>query len=323
LLTCSREKWVKIPPGKSLFSAPTGKGLPIGNLTSQFLANVYLNPLDQFIKHGLKAKYYIRYVDDMILVHEDRHVLETWRDNIEDFLHNRLLLEIHPKRRIIRPVSNGADFVGYVVRPSHLLVRRRIVDRCKAAIARHSRNVFRKEAKNVVLSFPPDVYQQLYMTIQSYFGLFKHASSTRLCDSLFARRPWIGLIFQRRGARISKRWAFPGKPANLKTQYGYFRRRFRGVILFQVGKYFELFDRDAIWAKAQLGMKRIHARPRFYARCGVHRLRCGTIVKRLTTAQRNILVVAQNDMPRGHLKDRIGVSLVLKHRSPKGGSESH
>ena len=114
LLTCSREKWVKIPPGKSLFSVPPGKGLPIGNLTSQFLANVYLNPLDQFIKHGLKAKYYIRYVDDMILVHEDQHVLVTWRDSIEGFLRNRLLLEMHPVRRMIRPVSNGADFVGHM-----------------------------------------------------------------------------------------------------------------------------------------------------------------------------------------------------------------
>jgi hypothetical protein len=311
LLTCSHKKWVKILPGKSLFSVPPGKGLPIGNLTSQFFANVYLNPLDQFIKHDLKAKYYIRYVDDLILVHKDRYILEAWRNRIEEFLRNRLLLEMHPVRRIIRPVSNGADYVGYVVRPSHLLIRRRIVNRCKAAIAGQSKVILHKETEKLVIFFPPDVYQQMYATIQSYFGLFLHASSKSLCDSMFAHRPLLRLLFQRRGFIIRKRWVFPGKPANLKTQYGFFRRHFCGVILFQVGKYFELFDRDAIWSEKNLGMKRIPARFRFYARCGVYRARRQELINRLTAAQQNVLVVAQSDRPLGHMKNRMGVTFVF------------
>jgi hypothetical protein len=311
VLTCSKEKWRNIPPGKSLFGAPPGKGLPIGNLTSQFLANVYLNPLDQFVKHQLKAKAYIRYVDDMILVHEERQVLAGWLDEIEVFLRTHLLLDLHPTRRFIRPVSNGADFVGYIVRPTHLLVRRRIVDRCKAAIARYSKSVVRKEAEGLVLFFPPDIYQHMYATMQSYFGLFRHAASMRLRDSLFVRFFWLGLIFERWRKKIRKRWVFSGKPVHLKNQYGFFRRRFCGTILFQVGRYCELFDRDAIHAAADLGLKRISARPRFYARCGTHRARCRAMVERLAKTQRNVLVVAQSGRNHGILKERVGVTLVL------------
>jgi len=317
VFTCSREKWCKIPNGKSLFSVPPGKGLPIGNLTSQFFANMYLNPLDQFVKHALKAKYYIRYVDDMILVHEERRVLETWVVRIEDFLQNRLLLELHPIRRIIRPVNNGADFVGYIVRPSHLLVRRKTVDRFKAAIGSHSKKVLGKKDGNVFLSFPPVGYQQLHATIQSYFGLFRHASSKRLYDSMFTRNPWLEFLFERRGDKLRQRWVFPGKPADLRTQFGFFRRRFRGVILFQVGRYFELFDRDAVWASAAFAMTSIAARPGFYARCGVHRMRCWLMIKRLMAVQRDILVVAQTGMPHGSLKARMGVALFFTQLCPK------
>jgi DNA mismatch repair ATPase MutS len=103
----------------------------------------------------------------------------------------------------------------------------------------------------------------------------------------------------------------------LRTQFGFFRRRFRGVILFQVGRYFELFDRDAVWASAALGMTRIAARPGFYARCGVHRMRCRLMIKRLMTAQRDILIVAQTGMPHGSLKTRMGVALFFTQLCPK------
>ncbi len=74
-----------IPDHKSLFKVSPDQGLPIGNLTSQFLANVYLNELDQFIKHKLKAKYYLRYVDDLVLLSQDKEQLKIWRDEIDKF----------------------------------------------------------------------------------------------------------------------------------------------------------------------------------------------------------------------------------------------
>jgi len=87
--------------------------MPLGNLTSQFLANVYLNELDQFVKHKLKAKYYIRYVDDFVILHKNKQQLETWKKEIEKFLREELNLELHPDKSKIINLSNIVDFVGF------------------------------------------------------------------------------------------------------------------------------------------------------------------------------------------------------------------
>lgn len=116
-----------LPPDKSLFTVPRGKGLPIGNLTSQFFANVYLNELDAFVKHTLKIKYYVRYVDDFVMMHESIDELKRYEREITAFLLDRLKLIIHPKKVFIRPISDGIDFVGYVVRPDYILIRKRVV----------------------------------------------------------------------------------------------------------------------------------------------------------------------------------------------------
>ena len=117
----------KLPPDKSLFTAAKGKGLPIGNLTSQFFANVYLNELDQFVKHTLKAKYYLRYVDDFLILDMDKAKLEDFRRKITDFAKETLSLTIHPEKNFIEPVSQGIDFVGYLVHSDYVLIRKRVV----------------------------------------------------------------------------------------------------------------------------------------------------------------------------------------------------
>ena len=86
--------WGYIPDHKTLFNCPESKGLPIGNLTSQFFGNVYLNPLDQFVKHELKAQRYVRYVDDVVLLHPDRQVLVQWKQAMERFLGEKLALRV-------------------------------------------------------------------------------------------------------------------------------------------------------------------------------------------------------------------------------------
>ncbi len=91
----------------------TEKGMPLGNLTSQFLANVYLNELDYFVKHKLKAKYYIRYVDDLVILHHSREQLEIWKQEINEFLRKELKLELHPEKSYISSLSRGIDFVGF------------------------------------------------------------------------------------------------------------------------------------------------------------------------------------------------------------------
>ena len=87
--------------------------MPLGNLTSQFFANVYLNELDYFVKHELKAKYYIRYVDDFVILHNSKSQLEKWKKEINRFLIEELKLELHPQKSKIIPLSKGIDFVGF------------------------------------------------------------------------------------------------------------------------------------------------------------------------------------------------------------------
>ena len=111
------ELLAKVPPHKSLFNAPADTGLPIGNLSSQFFANVYLNALDQFCKHQLGARHYVRYVDDFILLNESPQWLNDAHDRIRDFLPARLGARLNPTKTVLQPVDRGIDFVGHVIRP--------------------------------------------------------------------------------------------------------------------------------------------------------------------------------------------------------------
>ncbi|MGQ4870060.1 RNA-directed DNA polymerase, partial [Aeromonas caviae] len=117
----------RIPPHKSLFHAQPGKGLPIGSLTSQFFANVYMNELDQYAKHQLRIGGYIRYVDDIILLGPDVATLMAWKAQIECFLRERLALTLHPRKTVIQRCKQGADFLGAIVHPGHRLSRQRTV----------------------------------------------------------------------------------------------------------------------------------------------------------------------------------------------------
>lgn len=101
------------------------KGMPLGNLTSQFFANVYLHELDYFIKHKLKAKYYIRYVDDFVTLHSSEKQLECWKKQIDKFLKENLKLELHPEKSKIINLSNGIDFVGFRIFYNYKLLRKR------------------------------------------------------------------------------------------------------------------------------------------------------------------------------------------------------
>ena len=120
-----------LPPQKSLFHAEEGKGLPIGNLTSQFFANVYLNALDQHIKHMLKCRFYVRYCDDLLLLDGSLEKLEAIREKIRVFVERELLLNLNEKHGRVTTVMNGIDCLGYIVRPDYTLTRRRVVNNLK------------------------------------------------------------------------------------------------------------------------------------------------------------------------------------------------
>ena len=112
-----------------------GIGMPLGNLTSQFFANVYLNEFDYFIKHELKVRYYLRYVDDFVILHHSKAQLEEWKQKINEFLNNELKIELHPEKSKVIPLSKGIDFVGFRNFYCFKLLRKRNILKMKSKIA--------------------------------------------------------------------------------------------------------------------------------------------------------------------------------------------
>jgi len=133
-------------------------GLPLGNLTSQLFANIYLDELDQFIKHKLKIKYYLRYGDDFIILDTDKNKLEKIILQLSDFLPSNLKLTLHPSKIIIRKLRQGIDFLGYIVLPHYRVLRTKTKKR---------------------------MMRRLNQTnLPSYLGLIKHCDSYRLKKQL-------------------------------------------------------------------------------------------------------------------------------------------
>jgi len=111
-------------------------GMPLGNMTSQFFANVYLNEFDQFVKHELKAKHYIRYVDDFVILHYDKDVLESYKVIINHFLKEKLQLELHPTKSEILFLKRGISFLGFRNFAYHRLLRKANILNMKRQIKR-------------------------------------------------------------------------------------------------------------------------------------------------------------------------------------------
>jgi len=114
-----------------------GKGMPLGNLTSQFFANVYLNELDYFVKYQLKAKYYLRYVDDFVILHNSKQQLYFWKEQISRFLTEELNLELHPEKSKVISLSRGIDFVGFRNFYYFRLLRKRNIHKILAKIRQY------------------------------------------------------------------------------------------------------------------------------------------------------------------------------------------
>jgi len=158
---------ILIPKEKSLFYS-NGKGLPIGNLTSQFFANAYLDQLDKYI-YSLGHKYYVRYVDDFIILGGKEMVTEI--PIIRQFLKEKLDLQLSEKKIKFQQIERGIDFLGYYIKPDYILVRRKIVSRFKDKMYR--------------LENPKT--KDLLSIVNSYFGHFIHASSFRLRKTIYER----------------------------------------------------------------------------------------------------------------------------------------
>ena len=167
-----------LPDYKSLWYADSSKGLPIGNLTSQFFSNVYLNVLDQYVKHHLKCKYYCRYVDDFIILSENPQQLNEWHKDLTIFLKNRLQLDLHQNKRELNKISRGIDFTGYVIKPRHTLPRQRTL-----------RRVFRtiKTCRKSPDWFTQSGLKSYRATVNSYLGMLRHLNGCKLRKQICLR----------------------------------------------------------------------------------------------------------------------------------------
>ncbi len=144
------------------------KGLPLGNLTSQLLVNVYMNTFDQFVKHKLKAKYYVRYADDFVLLSHDKVEIEQLLVSIIVFLRKRLKLELHPNKVSIQTFASGVDFLGWVHFPNHRVLR----TATKRRMLKRTRGL---EADS--------------QTVLSYLGMLRHGNTGKLRDTIKRQTP--------------------------------------------------------------------------------------------------------------------------------------
>lgn len=156
------------------FNHSPGKGLPLGNVTSQLFSNVYLNEFDQFVKHKLKVKYYIRYCDDFVIVDCRESVLKGLIPIISNFIKNELKLDLHPRKTEIRKIHQGCDFLGYIL----LLHYRILRTSTKNRILKNISNIKSKYEQGLVSE------SRFTNTISSYLGILNHCKSEMILDQI-------------------------------------------------------------------------------------------------------------------------------------------
>lgn len=158
-----------VPKQKSLFTVPPGKGLPIGNLTSQFFANIYMNELDQFLARRLDPRplYWQRYVDDVVCLDNDPSRLKQLSSEINKFLHSRLSLELHPQKTVLQPLARGLDHLGYFHLPNRIYPRKRVLHAAKNKL-------------HLALLGPDHTADDILPWANSYLGHFGHADAYNL-----------------------------------------------------------------------------------------------------------------------------------------------
>lgn len=144
------------------FSKTPNKGLPLGNLTSQLFVNIYMNEFDQFVKHKMKVRYFIRYADDFVVLSQDKPWLEELLPKMGDFLSERLRLELHPNKVYIKTISSGVDFLGWVHFSDHRVLR-----------TATKRRIFNK----LEINRKPE-------TTASYLGLLKHGNTYKIKNKM-------------------------------------------------------------------------------------------------------------------------------------------
>lgn len=164
-----------------IFDGDEHTGLPIGNYVSQYFANIYLNELDQYCKQTLRIKYYVRYMDDFIILAPDKKTASEWYEKIDNFVNTRLKLKLNPKSRYY-PARFGLEFVGYRIFNDYRLIKKRSKRKIKAIIADYQSGVD-----------PPERFVQ---RVNSWHGHVAHADTRHYtCQALLKYWMMLPIVF--------------------------------------------------------------------------------------------------------------------------------
>lgn len=178
-ISCKSTLWLLFYIIDNSPSDDVGVGIPLGNLTSQIFANIYLHELDFFVKHTLRARRYVRYMDDFVIIHHDKPTLSAWRREIEGFLSSALRLKTNSKTQVF-PVStaNGRalDFLGYRIYAHHRLLRKCTVKRIRVKLKRLHKQYATGEIG----------IAEVHQNIHSWLGHARHASTNNLSRALLS-----------------------------------------------------------------------------------------------------------------------------------------
>lgn len=250
----NRSRFNRVPGHKRLGSKGPNFGLPIGNLTSQFFGNVYLNALDQFVKRSLGVRHYVRYCDDMVCLHTDPQQLLVYEQKIRSFLKERLKLDLQKSFKL-NPVSQGVDFLGYIIRPGYLLPRKRILNNAQNRITELEKNLKPFEFSNYqVWSVQSETIEKLRSSWTSYSGHLKHGDSHRALLRLWAQHP-ISRFFLSLNRSFKPRFARLALDNNWRQQVNRLSVGIGGaVLMIEVGHFVECpKSRD----QHRLGLRRL------------------------------------------------------------------
>lgn len=169
----NRDEWNGLPASKSLFHAKKNKGLPIGNLTSQLFANIYLSEFDHFMKWQLKLRYYGRYVDDIVVVHPDREYLKSVIASASEYLKTNLMLELHPRKVYLQHYTKGVVFLGTVIKPHRIYIANRTKCNFYNAVGKQN---------EIIRNHKPskEEKQKFLQSMNSYLGILIHYNTYKL-----------------------------------------------------------------------------------------------------------------------------------------------
>jgi hypothetical protein len=241
-----------------------------------------------------------------VLLHEDPNQLAVWHKQIITFLAERLGLALRDAG-LLRPISKGIDFLGYIVRPGYCLVRRRVAVHLDERLRYFAKRLLRKGRQGLEMDLSRETRKELQVTLASYLGHYRHASAWRLAQGAFIRYPWLNDLFLLHdGLRLQPLWEPPTVNSIRRQWYWFVRHKSDHLVLIQVGNRVEIYDTDAEYLHKRFGLPlQAVPRPRFSATISLPLRRLRDLRAQLRRQRLGHLFIAEDGWLPGGMKRRV------------------